>query len=66
MYVKAADRIGEYRYRKLFGLSKQQLLDEPLEDFHINLFIDNKIAEKQNLDDRRQSIKASNTYGRKR
>jgi len=39
------NRIREYQYRKLFHLSKKQMMEEPLEDFNINITIEDLINE---------------------
>lgn len=47
MYIQAAENISEFEYRKLFGLSKQQMLDEPLEDYFTNSFIQETISARE-------------------
>jgi hypothetical protein len=41
--------IQKYLYRKLFGLSAQELADEPVDDFFTNLKIYSSINKKQEL-----------------
>lgn len=43
----AADAITEYHYRKMFGLSKAEMLKEPIRDIERNLLIDQLLGEKQ-------------------
>lgn len=40
----------QYSYRKMFNLSAQQLEQEPVDQFAINLFIEKQINEKQELE----------------
>ena len=47
MYIQAGERISEFHYRKLFGLSKQQMLAEPLDDYFTNSFIQETISAKE-------------------
>lgn len=42
--------ILRYRYRKMFGLTEQELEQEPIDTFYTNLFIHAQIAEKQRLE----------------
>ena len=47
MYIQAGERISEFKYRKLFGLSKQQMLPEPLDDYFTNSFIQESISARE-------------------
>lgn len=39
IYIEAANKITEFNYRQLFGLSKEEMLAEPIEDYETNLLI---------------------------
>jgi hypothetical protein len=66
MYQYAAERLSEYQYRQLFGLSKQEMLDEPLKDFFCNSLIKRLISDKEIQDSKKleNSSRGSN-YGKK-
>jgi hypothetical protein len=40
----------QYSYRKIFHLSAQQLEEEPVDQFAMNMFIEKQIAKKQELE----------------
>lgn len=44
----------DYLYRKEFGLSYKDFLDEPLDEYSINAFIMTKIAEIQSKEAKRK------------
>lgn len=39
--------VQEYQYRTLFNLSKQEMMDEPMDDVTVNLEIARLIAKKE-------------------
>jgi len=43
-------RVQEYHYRKLFGLSKVEMLAEPMDDVEINFKIAHFLSKKQEAD----------------
>ncbi len=47
MYIQAGEKLSEFHYRKLFGLSKQDMLNEPLEDYFTNSFIQESISARE-------------------
>lgn len=42
--------VQEYHYRKLFGLSKKEMQEEPLDDVTINFKIAHFLSKKQEAD----------------
>lgn len=46
----ALNAYREYRYRKMFGLSKREMAEEPLEDMIINEKLSQIVAKKQSID----------------
>lgn len=58
MYLQAAETINEYDYRKTFGLSKRQMLEEPLEDYYLNQYIQRKLNQKEEVDIKKAENKA--------
>lgn len=44
------DRVTEFQYRRLFGLSKKEMGEEPFEDVAINLKIQNLLTKKEQRD----------------
>jgi hypothetical protein len=53
----AINKVREYHYRKLFGLSKAQMAREPLEDVYINEIINNEYYKKDEKKARRERLK---------
>ena len=40
----------EYAYRKMFGLSKREMAEEPMEDVMVNFKLEELLAKKQRAD----------------
>ena len=59
MYIQAGEKISEFHYRKLFGLSKQQMLDEPLDDYFTNLFIQETLSSKEEQESKKTERQAN-------
>lgn len=41
------DELIEFQYRKMFGLSHQEMLDEPADKFFTNLLIESLLRDKE-------------------
>ena len=44
------DELVRYHYRQLFGLSSEEMHNEPVDEFFTNLFIWGQIQEKQRIE----------------
>jgi len=64
MYHNAADRISEFKYRKMFGLSKADMLNEPLEDYLINKIIQKKVDQKEEFETKKTESQIKNVRRR--
>lgn len=58
----AIEKINEYHYRKEFGLSKEEMLNEPMEDVVTN----SKIMEFINIKEEKSMKKAQRKHGRRK
>ena len=68
MYIQAGENISEFQYRKIFGLSKAEMLDEPLDDYFTNSFIQETISarevqEVKKLENEAKLRKSTKHYG---
>lgn len=57
----AIDAIIEHRYRRMFKLSKKQMLEEPIDEVFINLEIDRLVNKKAEMEEKRRQAMSKKT-----